>query len=165
MRRKPTTLKLLHGSHEGGLQNKVRARLRPAKVAPPCPAFLDEAARKEWRRLEPELVRLGLLTELDQAQFASYCMAVSRWKRAEKALVVALTRMTPSGRRVAKVQLAIAKSEREMVHKLAQEFGLSPAARSRLNSNPEAVTPGGVAGVDLTLGGLLDYDNWPESRP
>jgi phage terminase small subunit len=108
---------------------------------------------------QPELERLGLLTALDQAEFASYCVAVSRWKRAEKALVTALTRVTPSGRRVAKAQIAIVNAERAWVHKLAEAFGLNPIARSHLNGNPEAVTPGGRAGTDLTLGGLLDYNN------
>src|SRR5262245_36689271 len=47
---------------------------------PPEPLpFLSETAKAEWRRVAPELHRLGLLTILDHVIFGTYCAAYGRW--------------------------------------------------------------------------------------
>ena len=38
-----------------------------------CPKQLDTEARREWRRVAPELERMGLSTTLDRAALAAYC--------------------------------------------------------------------------------------------
>jgi P27 family predicted phage terminase small subunit len=44
--------------------------------------FLSPYAQAEWRRLAPELTRLGMLSPLDHAVFAAYCAAFSLWRTA-----------------------------------------------------------------------------------
>ena len=79
---KPTVLKLLHGE-----RNKNRINLnepKPTPKAPKCPSWLSVEARREWKRLAPELERLGLLTKADLAMFASYCSAFGKLIWAER---------------------------------------------------------------------------------
>lgn len=77
--RKPTELKLLDGSYRA--DRSPQNEPKPDKIAPSCPSALDTGARREWKRLEKALEALGLLTELDRAAFASYCIL---WSRQEK---------------------------------------------------------------------------------
>ncbi len=38
-----------------------------------CPSWLSKNAKKEWRRVVPELFDVGLATGLDQALLVAYC--------------------------------------------------------------------------------------------
>ena len=79
---KPTAIKKLEGNPgKRGLNEKEP---KPKKKAPKCPAWLDEEAKKEWKRMCKQLEDLGILTEIDMAAFAGYCQAYSRWKDAEE---------------------------------------------------------------------------------
>ena len=70
---KPTAIKELEGNP--GKRPLNDAEPKPAKKAPPCPKWLEPEAKKEWRRLSKQLEQIGVLTEVDQAAFASYCQA------------------------------------------------------------------------------------------
>jgi P27 family predicted phage terminase small subunit len=62
------------------------------------PKWLEPEAKKEWRRLARQLEQIGVLTEVDQAAFASYCQAYARWKEAEEFITQHGTIVrTPSG--------------------------------------------------------------------
>lgn len=81
----PTSLRLLRGNP--GKRPVSSGEPKPAAVAPPIPSNLDPLARREWKRLAPAFVRLGVLTEVDGMAFASLCIAsavVSRINRALK---------------------------------------------------------------------------------
>ena len=72
-RPKPTALKKLEG-------NPGKRPLNELEPVPPvaslrCPNYLLPEARKEWRRLAPILMNLGLLTAADAVPFAGYCQA------------------------------------------------------------------------------------------
>ena len=78
----PTAIKILHGNPGKRPLNKHEPM--PEKKAPTCPKWLDDEAKKEWKRLAPQMEQLGILTEADRTAFASYCQAYSRWKEAEE---------------------------------------------------------------------------------
>lgn len=42
-----------------------------------CPDWLSPEAKREWARVAPELSRLGLLTKLDMAMLAGFCVSCS----------------------------------------------------------------------------------------
>ena len=82
---KPTALKRLHGNPGGRALPKGEPEPGGlSSVAPP--SHLSRDARAEWRRLAPELIRLGLLTVNDLAAFAAYCSAWSDFVAADRAL-------------------------------------------------------------------------------
>ena len=56
------------------------------KKAMYSPRWLDEDAKKEWRRLAPILIQEGLLTEKTYNSFASYCQEWSRYQK-QQALI------------------------------------------------------------------------------
>ena len=70
---KPTAIKELEGNP--GKRPLNDAEPKPERKAPPCPKWLEPEAKKEWRRLSKQLEQIGVLTEVDQAAFASYCQA------------------------------------------------------------------------------------------
>lgn len=60
---KPTALKELEGNP--GRRPLNGAEPKPERKAPRCPSWLEEEAKKEWRRMGRILEQMGLLTEMD----------------------------------------------------------------------------------------------------
>src|SRR5262245_11926058 len=78
-KRTPTGMLELRGSrHAAGRGDEPRPV--PGNVT--CPSWLSAAAKAEWKRLFPELRRLGLITLVDRASFAAYCEAVGELQEA-----------------------------------------------------------------------------------
>ena len=77
--------------------------------------------------------RIGVLTEVDQAAFASYCQAYARWKEAEEFISQHGTIVkTPSGYWQQVPQVSIAQTYLKIMNKIAEQFGLTPSSRSRI---------------------------------
>ena len=70
---KPTAVKVLEGNP--GKRSLNTAEPKPEKKAPRCPSWLEDEAKKEWKRMSKQLEQLGILTEIDMAAFAGYCQA------------------------------------------------------------------------------------------
>jgi len=114
------------------------------------------AARKEWKRLAPELYRLGLLTRLDRAALAAYCIACGQLEEVEQELSRmkklhremsrlrkknpgmkmevsnGMVSITSNGNAVMEPLLSVRKQAMEQMHKFLAEFGMTPASRSRI---------------------------------
>ena len=128
---KPTAIKILEGNPGKRPLNKFEPTYR--KKAPPCPAWLDDEAKREWRRLARTMESMGVLTEADMAAFAAYCDAYSKWKEATEFLDQhGLIFKTPSGYIQQVPQVSIAQTYGKLMTKIATEFGLTPASRSRI---------------------------------
>lgn len=128
---KPTALKVLEGNP--GKRPLNRAEPKPRPVAPKCPAWLLLEAKREWRRVAPELERLGLLTVVDGTALAGYCQAYARWREAEAALSEhGLTFATDKGYVCVRPEVAIAQRSLQLVKGFCAEFGLTPSSRGRM---------------------------------
>ena len=128
---KPTAMKVLEGNPGGRPLNKNEPK--PDKKAPRCPAWLEEEAKKEWKRMGKTLEQLGLLTEMDMAAFAGYCQAYARWKEAEEFISQHGTMIrTPNGYLQQVPQVSIAQTYLKIMNKFCEQFGLTPSARSRI---------------------------------
>lgn len=93
---KPTAVKVLEGNP--GKRSLNTNEPKPVKKAPRCPAWLEDEAKKEWKRMAKQMEQLGILTEIDMAAFAGYCQAYARWKEAEEFITQHGTIVkTPSG--------------------------------------------------------------------
>jgi P27 family predicted phage terminase small subunit len=123
----PAYLKLLAGNPgKRRIQPELAPVTQPAEPLEP-PDWLDEGARQEWTRLAPELHRLHLLTVLDVAPFAAYCVSLARWQQTERALA------TAGGAGVTVQRLTrLAGRERRDAARFGAAFGLGPPNRQRL---------------------------------
>ncbi len=136
---KPTALKVLEGNPGKRPLNKKEPQ--PKRQAPRCPSWLEPEAKKEWKRMAKTLETIGVLTQVDKAAFAGYCQAYARWKEAEEFLTKHGTIFkTPSGYIQQVPQVAIARNYLQIMKDFCSEFGLTPAARTRIKVEQEAVS-------------------------
>lgn len=127
---KPPQLKVLEGN-----PGKRRLNLPAIKPTPgaPCPKFLHALAKQEWNRIVPELMRLGLLTQIDRASLAAYCEAWADFERAaEQMKNRPLTVIAGNGTEIPHPALVIKRAAMEKIRQFAAEFGFSPSARGRI---------------------------------
>ena len=146
---KPAALKLLEGN-PGKRTLNLEEGVNPRIEIPAPPKHLGREAKKEWKRVTPLLEELGLISGLDRTALALYCQAVGRLAELEEAFNGQVNRImesgmeyadavyqashavTPSGYAQQSVMVQLIKSHREQVNRYLQHFGLSPAARGRV---------------------------------
>jgi P27 family predicted phage terminase small subunit len=139
---KPTALKLIAGNP--GKKALPKDEPKPKVELPSKPRHLTTEASSEWDRLAPVLMRLKLLTRLDRAAFAAYCQAWARHVEAEEQLAKASAlAFTHNGYPIVNPWLTISNQAVEQMRKFLGEFGLTPAARTRIGAPPlPAENPG-----------------------
>ena len=137
---KPTKLKIREGNR--GHRPLNTKEPEPAIEAPECPDIVkkNKVAIREWQRVVPILIELEVLSRLDSAVLAEYCIAYSRWVMAEAKCAENLV-YESKGRQYETKWLKVAKDAAIQMHKCATEFGLTPASRTRVqieNKHPGA---------------------------
>jgi len=129
---KPTALKILEGNP--GKRPLNLNEPKPKPITPNCPRWLLPEAKKEWKRVVPELERLGLLTCVDGAALAGYCQSWARYVEAEKYLSSHSTAFeTQSGYMQQVPQVSIAQKYLKICQSFMAEFGLTPSSRGRMS--------------------------------
>lgn len=68
----------------GGRSAPERVTASPGVPSPPT--WLSREARAEWRRIVPDLDRLGVLSTLDRGSLSTYCSAWAQFVKAEQML-------------------------------------------------------------------------------
>ena len=149
----------------------LTAGINPRIETPSPPKHLGAEARKEWRRITPLLEELGLISGLDRAALALYCQAAGRLAELETAFNGQVARLvdegsdyadavykasyavTPSGYAQQSVIVQLIGKHREQLNRYLMHFGLSPAARGRVQASNY---------VQPTLPGI---DPKPETKP
>lgn len=143
---KPTALKILQGNP--GKRKLNASEPQPKEGIPRCPAWLDEEAKIAWKRIVPQLHDMGVLTMIDADALANYCDTWSRWKRAVLFLqkngdVYTIKDDEGKVKYIQQLpQVAIARNLLAVLNRYQQEFGLTPAARSRLTIAEQDDSPG-----------------------
>lgn len=150
---KPRHLKLLEGEPNKSRINENEPQFYPK--APDPPSFLSAEARKEWRRLAPQLEKLGILTEADLAMFTGYCAAFGKLAWAEReikkirrqelkaikdaggkeSLTPTMGGMITGGKGKTYSTLPyvwIFNKSLEQIRSFGSEFGLSPSSRTKI---------------------------------
>ncbi len=129
----PTALKVLEGDRGKGRRPINKDEPTPPQNNIKCPDWLMPEAKKEWKRLAPSLIAMGILTDHDMEAFAGYCQAYARWREAEEFLSQHGTIFkTPSGYVQQVPQVSIAQQNLKIMQSFCAEFGLTPASRARL---------------------------------
>jgi P27 family predicted phage terminase small subunit len=146
----PTHLRLLRGNPSRRPVNRNEPQPARAAEIPAPPDFLTGYAREEWARIAPELFRLGLLTIVDEPALAAYCTSFATFRTAVETLAKmgeadpvsrALMIKTVKGGATQNPLFLTARQAANDMLRVAAEFGMTPAARSRLNS-PFGPPPG-----------------------
>jgi P27 family predicted phage terminase small subunit len=145
----PTALKVLNGN-PGKRALNLADGVNPRVEIPPAPKHLSPEARKEWKRVTPILEELGLISGLDRAALGMYCQCVGRLAELETAFngkvkllqeqksldyadaVYQVSMSTHKGYSQQSVIVQLIRSTRHEVHRYLMHFGLSPAARARV---------------------------------
>ena len=110
----------------------------PRRKRPKCPDYLDEEAKREWRRLVPILERMRVLTEADGLALANLCLLFSTMVKAQRLLEKSgLLFKTKSGYIQQSPLVAIVANSVAQVNQPCREFGLTPASRTRLSVENE----------------------------
>lgn len=149
--RRPTALKLVEGTYRA--DRAAKNEPKPEIEIPPCPPHLIGEARKEWDSITPELERLGLLSRIDHAALEAYCDAYGDYidasylcatkdsqdrkiiktsekiKHDKEGNVIERT----GGNFMENPYFSIKKRCMEIMKGFLIEFGMTPAARSRIN--------------------------------
>lgn len=141
---KPRRLKLLEGTfrpdRDAGMPDP-----EPITVVPKPPSHLTTVGKREWRRVCGQLIELGVLTDLDLSALEGYCSAYGRAVEADRALKKHGLTMSCAQGTIARPEVAIARTAWAEARRFAQEFGITPASRTRV---APATKPGGKRPAD-----------------
>ena len=111
---------------------------QPRVQRPKCPTYLDNAAKQQWRRLVPILERMRILTEADGIALGNLCQQYAMLQQAQAKLQkTGLLLKTKSGYIQQSPLVGIISAAVDQVNKLCREFGLTPAARTRIQVAPD----------------------------
>jgi P27 family predicted phage terminase small subunit len=137
--RKPTAQKKLEGTHRKDREAPNALTFDPIRDALDPPADLKpEAARQCWTTVAHELHLKGMLATVDLALLRAYCYHVALMLEAEQELeangkTTTLTNKNGSSYPVKSPWIGILSDATEKVHKIGQQFGFSPASRTRVS--------------------------------
>lgn len=153
-RPKPTQLHLVRGNP--GKRKRNAREPKPRRVIPSPPADLSEKARTAWGALSVILDRAGLITEADVFALERACETVAEVqelkadiaengrtqkvkikgaKKGEKSVI--MERQRP--------QVSMLQDADRRLKAWLVEFGLTPAARTKVEANPENGTADALA--------------------
>lgn len=131
----PTALRLLNGNRSRRPINDDEPKPEAVKAAIRCPSVLKKTARQEWRRVTKELSDMGILTVADRSPLMSYCQYYAKFEEAWQKMQAAdfeMVHATESGYQVTTPWWAIANRAEDKMRAFWQEFGLTPASRTRI---------------------------------
>ena len=152
---KPTAMKILEGNPGKQKLNKAEPKPPVPRALPKPPSRLLREAKKEWNRLAPVLVGMDVLTEIDLAAFAELCQNYAYYLITDNKILalgeqgVYAMQKTTTGYVQQHPLLSLRRQYYEQWRRGLADFGLTPAARSRL------MTGEGAGGVDDPMERLL----------
>lgn len=146
-RPKPTKLKKLGGN--AGKRALNEKEPTPPAEPPEMPPGLSKLAQQEWKSIVPQLDKQGMVTRIDGKALAAYCHAYAQWRQAELDIqrygllieepvidTVTGKQRKLRNRLVFKLKrnpaITISNDAMKLMKSFLIEFGMTPAARSRL---------------------------------
>jgi P27 family predicted phage terminase small subunit len=127
----PTTLKLLKGT-----QRKDRANDRepkPETEGISMPDGLSAGSQKCWKEYFDIVSDMRVMTVADVPALTMMAETADRMILAANELKKGMLVKAPSGYPMQSPYMSILKSERDMLHKLHMQFGITPASRSSVD--------------------------------
>ena len=139
-RPKPTALKKAQGNPGKRKLNELEPT--PEISDPTVPEHLSPAARREWPKLAPMLLRLKILTEADHVALALICQQIAQVDEASRLIrkggvLVKKKILDRKGKTIATTlvlnpALKVQYESTKHLKALLTEFGLTPASRAKV---------------------------------
>ena len=123
----------------------------------PCPKWLNNTAKKEWRRVAKILAEEGKdFTDKDLKALEAYCINYAKWQRCEQIIDEKGYSMLvgDNGYEQQRPEVSIANKAQTELRAWAKELGLTPAARQRMKEAGNA----SESGIDPELDGMVAHD-------
>lgn len=150
----PSNVHQLRGNPSKKPLAELLGEFQPDVELPDCPDHLRDEAAREYLRLGEELWRYNLVSSIDRGVLAMIATVWARYVWAEEKIREyndkdpqgerGLVDRTPNAYKVMSVYLQISNAAMTQYLKLAAEFGLSPASRSKVKpgESSQGVLPG-----------------------
>ena len=135
--RLPSAVKKARGTYAKSRAAQNEVTFPVTKLEPPD--WLSKRALEEWHRVVPLLYSVKVLTEPDLIALANYCSVVGvAIKAQEEVNRLGLFAAKIHGSKMRRVNplIKVAQEARTQALRYAIEFGLTPAARSRVMGQP-----------------------------
>jgi P27 family predicted phage terminase small subunit len=137
---KPSGLRLIEGTDRRGRTGRTLDRSKepvPPGDALEPPYEMTEDVARIWEKTTSDLDRMGLGDNCDAYQVAGYCEAAALFERASRELDAPGVELVIEGAAspVANKLIGIRAQAATQMLRFAQEFGLTPAARVRVETN------------------------------
>lgn len=132
---KPTHLKLVEG-------NKGKRAINSFEPDPDylndlrAPGYLPEQAIEVWNDLAPKLRKAKLLTVLDVDAVCQLCIAIAQYRYATQELNFDFINYGQKGQSLNQLMIAQSMAFKQ-ANAIMQQFGMTPAARSRVVVNSQ----------------------------
>lgn len=123
----------------------------------PCPKWLSDAAKKEWRRIAKIFAEEEEeFTDKDLKALEAYCTNYAKWQKCEQIIEEKGYSMEvgDNGYEQQRPEVSIANKAQTEMRAWAKELGLTPAARQRM----KAESAQGESGIDAELDGMIAHD-------
>ncbi len=144
----PTPTNILKG-RGSWRATKNRREPHPQLGQPPCPEWLTEDGKKEWAHVAELVDGMGVMSHVDGEALGRYCHLITQWRELQDFITkngISYPVRTPIIRdaKGAEIgggdilsfrlfpQVRVAKELTRELARLEAEFGLTPAARSRI---------------------------------
>lgn len=129
---KPTALRLLEGARERDV-NRNEPIARSGRIEPP--AGMSDDVRVIFDYVVDELEHMKIASPADRDSIACYAEAVDKHRKASAVLAKSPVLIKGiHGGMVRNPALAVQRDAAQMIRQFAQEFGLTPSARARIDS-------------------------------
>lgn len=130
---KPLELHLLQGTFRADRHGTGQPR--PATQIPSPAKSLKGEALAEWDRITALLAESNCVTEFDRGALTAYCIEWARYIEANNKIRFGGTLLSESTKGTKMPHPLLRVSDRALANmlRICQEFGLTPASRSRLN--------------------------------
>lgn len=137
----PTAIKVLKGNPGGRALSKNEPQPIACMMEPPH--WVSIEAREFWDKIQPMLYRIGVLTEADELMLAILCQSYANLLKARQMIEkTGAILKTGNGTYQISPYKRLEREAYQDIIKVCQEFGMSPASRSRIVANPVAADPG-----------------------
>jgi P27 family predicted phage terminase small subunit len=134
----PKEVKKLRGTYQANKELPNQMEAAPLATLPAAPEHLPPAAQREWYKVASELENLKMLSILDIKMLEAYCYQVALVEEARHMLetegkTIILQNKGGGMYPVKSPWITIHNEALSIALKLAQQYGLTPSARTRIS--------------------------------